>query len=296
MNAHFQVRNISHARAIIPVAPRALMPTFDLLDVSGRFPALADLVEDVSNWDIPDDNLARTVAVKVLPSTMLHLVVQYRTSTLSTRTFGQTTRPHPKYRHVVTTVQTGFVTVGSPGPLGLVVVRLKPEAAASLLGDRLYAFADTKIELGAVFGAGPVESLEVMLAGAKSSGERIDTVLRFLQARIRPYEPDPVVCRAAATLRHNPLLRLAPLAVELGLSERHLIRRFKAMFGMGPKRFARSARVERVFAASSSGSSWASIACACGFADQAHMIHDFKSILGVTPTDVFARARLDGGS
>jgi AraC-like DNA-binding protein len=42
-----------------------------------------------------------------------------------------------------------------------------------------------------------------------------------------------------------------------------------------------------VLAACDRGLSWASIACSCGFADQAHMINDFKAILGVTPTHFF---------
>src|SRR5262249_5410781 len=102
-----------------------------------------------------------------------------------------------------------------------------------------------------------------------------------------------LVCRAAASLRSNPSLRLRPLAAELGLSERHLSRRFKAVFGTGPKQFARSARVEQVLAARCSGSSWANIACSCGFADQAHMVNDFKAILGATPTPFF-RAPVTG--
>ena len=138
-----------------------------------------------------------------------------------------------------------------------------------------------------VFGLDAMSRLAEVCAEAHCSRDRIAAVLHFLAARLRPRASDLRVSRAAASLRRNPLLRLSPLAAELGLSERHLIRRFKAVYGVGPKRFARAARVEQVFAASGRGSSWANIACACGFADQAHMINDFKSILGVTPTDVF---------
>jgi AraC-like DNA-binding protein len=35
------------------------------------------------------------------------------------------------------------------------------------------------------------------------------------------------------------------------------------------------------------GLSWANIAHACGFADQAHMINDFDAIVGQTPQQLF---------
>jgi AraC-like DNA-binding protein len=257
------------------------------MDIARQFPALANLVEDIVDWDVRDADVARGVAVTVLPSTTAHFVVQYRTPLRSSREFGDATMPHRAYQHVATTVRTGIVTLYPHGPLGVIIARLKPEAAARLLGDHIYEFADTKVDLDDVFGASVVASLAEMLAESRSSYDRIVAVSRFLLDHIRPHEPDPVVCRAAANLRNNPFLRLGPLAAELGLSERHLSRRFKAVFGTGPKRFARSARVEHVLAASGSGSSWASLAWSCGFVDQAHMINDFKAILGVTPTRLF---------
>ncbi len=58
------------------------------------------------------------------------------------------------------------------------------------------------------------------------------------------------------------------------------------MFGTSPKQFARFARIEKALRARSCGSTWADIACACGFADQAHMIKDFNAITGAPPEHV----------
>jgi AraC-like DNA-binding protein len=283
----FPSRRSQWARAIIPVGPHEMKRTFDALSIARQFPALANLVEDIIDLDIPDDSLARNSAIAVLPGTMPHFVVQYRAPITSSRVFGDAKMPHRTHQHVATTVRTGIVTISPHGPLGLIIARLKPEAAASLLGDHIYEFADTKIDLDAVFGAGVVTSLAETVAVARSSHDRIAAVSRFLLTNMRARESDPLVGCAAASLRSNPSLQLRCLAAQLGLSERHLSRRFKAMFGTGPKRFARSARVEHVLAACDSETSWASIACSCGFADQAHMINDFKSILGVTPTSFF---------
>jgi AraC-like DNA-binding protein len=275
------------ARTISSVGPCQAMRTVDLLDIAKQFPTLGDLVEDIADWDIQDGSIAGGLAVTILPGTTLHLVIQYRTSLTSSREFGDATIPHRRYQHVASAVRTGIVTACSHGPLGVVIVRLKPEAAARVLGEHIYEFADTKIDLGAVFGAGVVASLAEMLAESRSSHGRIVAVSKFLLRNIRAREPDPVVSRAAASLRTNPILRLGPLAANLGVSKRHLSRRFKAVFGMGPKRFALCARVEHALAAYDRESSWASIAHSCGFTDQAHMINDFKAILGSTPARVF---------
>jgi methylphosphotriester-DNA--protein-cysteine methyltransferase len=58
------------------------------------------------------------------------------------------------------------------------------------------------------------------------------------------------------------------------------------MFGMSPKQFARVARIERVMSARAQGATWADIAYAARFADQAHMINDFNEIVGVPPAQL----------
>jgi AraC-like DNA-binding protein len=107
-------------------------------------------------------------------------------------------------------------------------------------------------------------------------------VTDFLRANLRERDPDPLVSWAAEQLRHNPV-RIRLLATELGISERHLSRRFRAIFGISPKEFARTARLEKVLAARAAGLAWADLSYACGFADQAHMINDTRAILGTSP-------------
>ena len=74
--------------------------------------------------------------------------------------------------------------------------------------------------------------------------------------------------------------------MKLEISERHLSRCFQNAFGIGPKRFARAARIEKVLAARREGAAWDDIACTLGFADQAHMIREFNEIVGQSPTAI----------
>ena len=52
---------------------------------------------------------------------------------------------------------------------------------------------------------------------------------------------------------------------------------------MSPKSFARLARFHRAVEAARRGESWARVAAATGYCDQAHLIDDFQAITGTTP-------------
>ena len=76
--------------------------------------------------------------------------------------------------------------------------------------------------------------------------------------------------------------RLAKLAC---ISTRQLERQFLERIGMPPKLFSRIARFSRAWniRERNPGITWLSIAHTCGYADQMHMIRDFKAFAGVTP-------------
>jgi AraC-like DNA-binding protein len=259
------------------------------------FPMLASFVEEISDWDVPDSDMARALAIKVLPSTTPCLVVQYRESMSSSRKFLDTSNRHRRYHSIVTKLDTGVITTRPPGPLGAIIVRLKPEASALLFAEPLHCFSDTKIDLGDVFDAHEVKLLEEVVSEAPTSFDRVAAVAHFLWVHMRPREPDPMICRAAACLRNNPSTRVHRLAADLDVSERQLLRRFRSVFGITTKQFARCARIERVLLERTRGSSWADIAYGCGFSDQAHMINDFNSVLGVPPERALVPASAEQG-
>jgi AraC-like DNA-binding protein len=263
------------------------------INVHESFPVLARFVEEIADWDFPDGDTARALAIKVLPSTRPYLIIQYRESMRSSRRYRDTNNPHGAYRNVITKVETGVSTIRPVGALGVIIARLKPEAVSLLLGERPQCLADAKVDLGGVFDPRKVSLLEEMVSEAPTSFARIAAVAHFLSAHACPRQPDAVACQAAARLRRNPSLQVRRLAANLDVSERHLLRKFQIVFGVSPKQFARCARLEKVLAARSSGSGWADIAYGCGFADQAHMINDFNAVLGVPPEQALLPASLE---
>jgi AraC-like DNA-binding protein len=79
--------------------------------------------------------------------------------------------------------------------------------------------------------------------------------------------------------------RVNEVADALGVSERNLRRVFRETIGMSPKEFARLTRFHRALqeARVAGDVDWAGVAAATGYYDQAHLIADFREIVGVTP-------------
>jgi AraC-like DNA-binding protein len=243
---------------------------------------LADIVDTIWDFDIPDSDAARTITIKYAPGTSLLLMAQYRAPVLVRH--GDRSLP----RKCAIQIHTHALTLHPTGALGVLLVCLRPEAAARIVDARLSEFADANIHLGNIFSAGEVSTCDDMLADARCSSERIATVAAFLLRRMRP-ELDCLACRAVSSLRSNPALSVQELASQLGLSARQLSRRFGAAFGITPKQFARLARLEKILAERRAGLSWAQTAYACGLTDQAHLVREFKTIVGELPTEFFAQ-------
>ena len=261
--------------------------------VLGNSSVLADLVEEIADWDITCPDQARAISLRIIPGTGPVLLIQYRRPPASTWQFGSHSLRQPDRRHCATKLQSGLVIVRSRGAIGTISVRLRAEAAANLLGASMQDFLDAQIGLDELFQASRVSELEEVLADAKTSVERFAHVERFILANLRARQVEALTSRAAFLLRRNPRLRVGKLAAHLDVSERQLLRSFYAMFGMSTKQFARIARIERVMALRARGGSWADIAQRVGFTDQAHMVNEFTKIVGVPPAElVSARTSL----
>jgi AraC-like DNA-binding protein len=85
-------------------------------------------------------------------------------------------------------------------------------------------------------------------------------------------------------------VRIRTVGDQIGLTPRQLIARFRSRIGMSPKLFARIARFQRVIHAIDGEIPWIELAGRYGFADQAHLIREFRVFAGTTPTAYRARS------
>lgn len=60
--------------------------------------------------------------------------------------------------------------------------------------------------------------------------------------------------------------------------------------GIGPKDFARSVRLQRALRRSAITKDWTRVAADAGYYDQAHLIADFRELVGLTPGAFLRRA------
>jgi len=80
-------------------------------------------------------------------------------------------------------------------------------------------------------------------------------------------------------------LSIAELASDLGISNRHLARRFENAVGFPPKEFARVSRFLNAVRSLSerTTTTLTETALDCGYFDQAHFNHEFREFAGMTP-------------
>jgi AraC-like DNA-binding protein len=103
----------------------------------------------------------------------------------------------------------------------------------------------------------------------------------------RPPGLHPAVAFALTAFDRVPITTSIEAVTDaIGLSAKRFIERFKIEVGVTPKRYCRIRRFQRAVTLAHRGHhvDWAQVALDCGYFDQAHFIHDFRSFAGLTPT------------
>ena len=150
-------------------------------------------------------------------------------------------------------------------------------------------FRPTRRPRGAFGGlAGPIGDAVPSLAEALPADLSVEEAERRLvavAARLVGDGPPDSAVQTAARLLADPSARLPAVTDRLGISERHLRRRFHESVGYGPKTLQRVLRLRRFLDVAASGPpDLAGLAAAAGFADQAHLTRECRELTGAMPT------------
>jgi AraC-like DNA-binding protein len=131
------------------------------------------------------------------------------------------------------------------------------------------------------------------LREASSWRRRFALVDQFLLERLdRGPRPSPEVGRAWERLvATGGAVPIGQLAKEVGWSHKHLIARFTRQVGLRPKTAARLVRFDGVWRRLDQRRplDWGQVAAEVGYADQAHLIRDFRQFTGTTPIEFLAQ-------
>lgn len=127
------------------------------------------------------------------------------------------------------------------------------------------------------------------LAEASSTDARLRLLEDELRSRlgVLPAAGLPLVLRTAGNLEASwGSVPVTALADRAGVSGNHLATQFTRNVGIAPKRLARIYRFARVILAVDAAHpvGWAELAQVAGYFDQPHLINEFKSFTGRTPS------------
>lgn len=153
-------------------------------------------------------------------------------------------------------------------------VRFRPGTAPGFLGIPAHALTNTRLALEDVWARDKVERLVEDLHTNQPG--------KVLLHAVQDARPDPFAAEVERLARESGDVRA--MADELGLSERHLHRRCRAMFGYGPKVLQRVLRFDQAMDLVYAGTPFAEAAHRAGYADQAHLSREVKSLSGATLT------------
>lgn len=170
----------------------------------------------------------------------------------------------------------------------LVGLRLRPGAAAAVMGHPVSELRDNQVPVDSVFGICASGLAEDVLAATASRQQvaLLEAILARFFAKVEPVV-DQSVAHTIEMLRRRPASPVSGVASTVGLSERQLRRRFEAAVGYGPKRLGRIFRFQRLLDLIHAGDHrirWAEVAIEAGYADQSHMINECLALAGALPT------------
>ncbi|MBA1139302.1 helix-turn-helix domain-containing protein [Mesorhizobium neociceri] len=180
----------------------------------------------------------------------------------------------------------GPVMIESFGGACCVQINFTPLGARRFFGLPMSELTDSMVVLDDVLGAEGM-ALRERLGNAPDWAARFDLAEAFVATRLRHAADTP----AEITWAYDRIVasggrtRIASIAEKLGWSRKHLAGKFSDATGIGPKTLSRIVRFNRALGLSRQDQSdWADIAADCGYADQAHLVREFRQLAGDPPT------------
>jgi AraC-like DNA-binding protein len=207
---------------------------------------------------------------------------------------AQDLRRSESYGHAVFSgARSNCFVIDTPQEERVVGVQFLPGGAFPFFHVPLSESEDISVNLEDLWSRRTGEIREQLLAAPTVESMLFKLEECLLAQLVRPPELHPAVGVALGHLQrslHNG--RVADVSERVGLSSRRFIELFHRQIGLTPKVFCRVRRFQQVLRTihRKTDVDWAQIALECGYYDQPHFIHDFRSFSGLTPGGYLAAA------
>jgi AraC-like DNA-binding protein len=222
--------------------------------------------------------------------------------------FVAETLPHPNFqvifekeRSVVSGIFTGKFSRTLKGRSHVFGIKFNPGSFRPFLDAPASSLANRTVPVNRIFGRGverkSLNALESVLLGPVNEDRMVEAAEAFFLSRVPA--PDETVTLAGSLVRRileEPEIKTVDdLVNRTGIGKRTLQRIFGEYVGAAPKWVIRRYRLHELVEKFNSGSkmNWADLALELGYFDQAHLINDFKSIVGYSPVHYLKSANLE---
>lgn len=191
-------------------------------------------------------------------------------------------------RSFVSGLSTKYTDLSSLQAVDMIVVVFQPFGAGAFFKMPVNEFHEKSISINLIGDKSLVE-LEDKLFYQTDDRACIDLIEKFLINRllsIKDYNYKRIVASINA-INNDPVVSIKSLADISCLSYKQFNRIFTGYIGSNPKEFMRIVRFQRALfiMQHNDNISMTSLALECGYYDQSHLVKEFKSFSGYTPTE-----------
>jgi AraC-like DNA-binding protein len=246
-------------------------------------PALASVVRCYWTLHDPLPSVARAPE-RIIPDGRMEIVVHLGDPFSRLASDGSLARQ----RRAVLAGQAESALLLLPGRrVDLFAIRFHAWGAAGVLGVPAHTLTGRLPALDDVLGAAG-EELAARVAAETDTRARIEAAERWLLPRLARARAPSARTQAAVRLATRPRdpLGVSALADAVGWTRRGLERAFREEVGLAPGVLRRVARLQRVLARLRvvPDPAWVALALEAGYCDQPHLVREFRTLAGLTPT------------
>jgi AraC-like DNA-binding protein len=233
------------------------------------------------------DGPRRHALERVLPTGAAQLIVNLKED--RTRLYD----PAPPHRCSTTAgtilvgVQSRYQIIDTSEQEYVAGVAFRPGGTAAFVRVPAYETRDADRPLESLWGRQRIADLREQLLESDQPDAQLDVIENALGEMLQPTGVHPAIAFALAAFNRAPLTaNIGAVTDAIGMSAKRFIERFKTQVGVSPKHYCRIRRFQRALARAHRGHpvDWPQVALECGYYDQAHFIHEFRSFSGLTPT------------
>jgi len=229
---------------------------------------------------------------RLLPTGTIEIVIDLRSDRILTYGRNDIRRPIRLSGSAVCGAHSEYFVIDTAAQDAIVGVHFRPGGAYPFLGLPNGELHNQHVDLAQFWGRQRVSDLRERLLEADTPEAKLRALEQTLLDVARgAFDRHPAVAYALDTFHRAPGERsIRDVSDQTGLSARRFIDLFEKEVGLTPKLFCRVQRFQRVLRHIQRGGpvDWVDLALTCGYYDQAHFIHDFRSFSGINPSTYLA--------